>query len=196
LRRALEAGRSRRTGWTYIAERDGSYFFDSRAPYRADLDDFERELRLAYAALRNRDVDAALDNFQHAFASRRGELLPEFRHEDWAAPHIAAERERYLQALEDAAYQYGARGEDERAIALLKRALREDPLRESSAFQLMGRLWQHDPGEALRVYHQLRDALASRLQLEPDPKITALFHAIRRNRTPERRRDHGLSAVP
>jgi LuxR family transcriptional regulator, maltose regulon positive regulatory protein len=178
LRRALEARRSRRTGWTYIVERDGSYFFNSRLPYQCDLEDFERELGLAYAAIPNGDIGVALDRFHRAFALRRGELLPEFRDEDWAATHIAREREHYLQALEDAANLWEARAEDIRAIDLLKRALREDPLRESSAFQLMRRLGERDPGEAIRVYNQLRESLAAHLQLDPDPKITALYERI------------------
>jgi DNA-binding SARP family transcriptional activator len=194
LRRALEAGRSRRTGWAYIVERDGSYFFNSRLPCQCDLDDFERELGLAYAAIQDGDVDAALDRFHHAFALRRGELLPDFREEEWAAPHIAADRERYLQALEDAAHFCEARGQDTGAIELLKRAFREDPLRESSAFQLMRHLGSRDPGEAIRVYNQLREALADRLQLEPDPKLTALFERIKADHTCEHRRQGGLSA--
>jgi DNA-binding SARP family transcriptional activator len=193
LRRALEAGRSRSTGWTYILERDGSYFFNSRLPYQCDLEDFERELGLAYAAIQNRDIDVALDCFHRAFALRRGELLPEFGDEDWASGYIAADRERFVQALEDAAYFSDARGEDIQAIELLNRAFREDPLHESSAYQLMRRLGRRDPGEAIRVYNQLRDALARRLQLRPDPKITELFERIKGENMPEVRRRSGCA---
>jgi len=182
LRRVLEAGSSRRTGWTYIVERNGSYFLDSRLPYHSDLEEFGHELDMAYRAVRNGDTDAALDHFQQAFALRRGELLPEFRHDDWAASHIAAERERYVQALEDAAQLYAARGEDLQAVELLKRAIREDPLRESSTFELMRQLRANDPPEAIRVYKQLQRALERRLQLEPDPEITALFRTIKNDR--------------
>ncbi len=49
--------------------------------------------------------------------------------------------------------------------------------------------------EALRVYTRLRDALASKLQLEPDPKITALYHAIRRDRSAGDLNEPGLSAA-
>jgi DNA-binding SARP family transcriptional activator len=53
-------------------------------------------------------------------------------------------------------------------------------------------LWRKgDQAEALRAYVRLRDALAGRLQLEPDPQITALYHAIRRDRSA----GGGLSAV-
>jgi LuxR family maltose regulon positive regulatory protein len=188
LRRALEGTRSRRTGWQYIVEREGSYFLNSRMAYESDLEEVERELRLAEAERRRGDAQgdqAALAHFHRAFMLRRTELLPEFRYENWAAVHIAAEREVYLQALDQAARLHGGRGEYARSVELLRRALREDPLRESSALQLMEWLWRNgDQAEAVRVYARLRDVLASRLHLEPDDNVTALYDAIRRRRAP------------
>jgi LuxR family maltose regulon positive regulatory protein len=184
LRRALEGKRSRQTGWQYIVERDGSYFFNTEMAYNSDLEDFEQELRAAYADRHRGDTEAALVHFQRAFALRRAELLPEFRYENWAEVHIEAEREQYLQALEDAARLHAARGDTPSAVALLNVATREDPLRESSVLQLMEWLWRKgDQAEAVRVYGRLRDALATKLQLEPEPKITALYHAIRGDRS-------------
>ena len=185
LRHALEGARSRRTGWRYIVEREGSYFLNSRMAYQSDLEDVERELRLAEAERRRGDAQASLAHFHRAFMLRRTDLLPEFRYESWAADHIAAEREGYLQALDQAARLHGGRGEYARAVELLRRALREDPLRESSALQLMEWLWRNgDQAEAVRVYARLRDVLAARLQLEPDHAVTALYEAIRRRRMP------------
>src|SRR6266851_2689339 len=160
LRRALEGGSSRRTGWQYIVERGGTYYFNTQVAYKCDLEDFEQELKQAYADRQVGDAEAALAHFQRAFALRRSELLPEFRYDDWAGGHIGGEREQCLQALEDAARLYGARGDHTRAIELLKRAVREDPLRESSALQLMEWLaLKRDKAEALRVYGRLRDVL-------------------------------------
>jgi DNA-binding SARP family transcriptional activator len=150
----------------------------------SDLEDVEQELRLAYVARQHGDAEGALAHFSRAFALRRSELLPEFRYDDWAADEVAEERDKYLGALEEAAQLHGTRGEQSRAIELLKRAAREDPLRESSALQLMEWLWRRgDQSEALRVYVRLRGLLASRLQLEPGPRLTALYHAIERDRS-------------
>jgi LuxR family maltose regulon positive regulatory protein len=196
LRRALEGDHSRRTGWHYIVERDGTYYFNTQVAYKSDLEDFEHELKQSYADRQVGNTEGALAHFQRAFALRRSELLPEFRYDDWASSHVGAEREQYLQALEDAARLHGAHGDDSRAIELLKRAAREDPLRESSAMQLMEWLsLRRNKTEALRVYARLRDALASKLQLEPDPKITALYHAIRRDRSAGDLHEPGLSAA-
>jgi DNA-binding SARP family transcriptional activator len=183
LRRALEQGRSRQTGWQYIVERDGSYFFNARVPYVSDLEQLEQELFAAHASQRRGDTEGALAHFHRAFVLRRGELIPEFAYEDWAAPHIAAQREAYLQALDEAADLHGNRGEYRRAIELLRHAMSTDSLRESSAVQLMDWLWRSgDSAEAVQVYARLRDGLARKLQLEPDPRTTELYHAIRRDR--------------
>ena len=196
LRRALEGASSRRTGWQYIVERGGTYYFNTQVAYECDLKDFEEELEQAYSDRQDGDAEAALAHFQRALALRRSELLPEFRYDDWASGHIAAEREQYLQALEDAAQLHAAHGNHTRGIELLKRATREDPLRESSVQQLMEWLsLKRDKAEALRAYTRLRDLLASRLQLEPDPKTTALYHAIRRDRPVGDLNGPGLSAA-
>jgi DNA-binding SARP family transcriptional activator len=185
LRRALEGQRSRQTGWRYILERDGSYYFNTRVPYRTDLEDFEQELTLAYSDRRHADAEGALEHFHRAFGLYRAELLPEFVYEDWAASEIARVRERYLLALEDAAQLHGARAEPGRAVELLRRATQADPLRESSTLQLMEWLWRKgDQAEAILAYVRLRDLLAKRLQLEPDPAVTALYETIRRDRAP------------
>jgi DNA-binding SARP family transcriptional activator len=183
LRRALEGERSRRTGWQYIVERHGSYFFNTEMAHHSDLEDFRQQLVSAYADRQRGATDRALAHFHAAFALRRAELLPEFRYENWAVEHVAADREQYLRALEDAARLHGARREYLNAVALLNPVIREDPLRESSVLQLMEWLWRKgDHAEAIRVYGRLRDALATKLQLEPDAKLAELYHVIRGDR--------------
>jgi DNA-binding SARP family transcriptional activator len=196
LRHALEGDRSRRTGWRYILERDGSYYFNTQVSYGSDLEDFERELSHARAAQQQGDDARARAHFECAFALHRAELLPEFRYDDWAAGEISHMRELYLQALEDAAQLHGEHGEYARAIELLQRATYQDPLRETSALQLMAWLWRRgDRAEALRVYRRLRDQLAARLELEPGPQVSALYEAIRRGRATGLPREPGLSAA-
>jgi DNA-binding SARP family transcriptional activator len=184
LRRALEAGHSRRTGWEYIVEYDGSYLFNTRMPHDSDLEQVGAELSLADAERQRGDSGAALFHFGRAFALRRTDVLPEFRYDNWAAPFVRAERDAYLDALDAAARLHAGRREHPRAIELLKRARREDPLRESSILLLMESLWRiGEPAEAVRAYAHYRDVLARSLQLEPDPKLTALNRAIKDGRS-------------
>ena len=183
LRRALETGHSRRTGWQYIIEHDGTYVFDSQMSHDSDLEQMELALRQAESDRQQGDAPGALKHFYHAFGLRRTELLPEFRYEDWLAPYMLAEREAYVQALDDAARLHVELNEYPRAIDLLKRARREDLLRESSVLLLMESLRRNgEPAEAVRTYMQFRETLAKRLQLAPDPQLTALYRSIRRER--------------
>jgi DNA-binding SARP family transcriptional activator len=197
LRHTLEGRKPERSGWHYILERGGSYYFNTRAPYYSDLEDFEQELEVASADQEPNDIGPALAHYGRAFALYHADLLEDFRYEDWAAARATAVREHYLQALEEAGRLYASRGEYGSAVQLLRRAVREEPLRESGSIQLMDWLWHRgDHAEAMRVYLRLKALLASSLQLEPKPEATALYEAIRRDRavggtTPP----GGLSAV-
>jgi DNA-binding SARP family transcriptional activator len=183
LRHTLEGRKPGRGGWHYILERGGSYYFNTQAAHYSDLEEFEQELELASADQQLSDTGAALAHYQRVFALYRAELLQDFRYEDWAAAQAAAAREHYLQALEEAGRLYGLRGEYGCAVQLVSRAVREEPLRESSSIQLMEWLWRKgDHADAIRAYLRLQTLLASSLQLEPKPEATALYEAIRRDR--------------
>jgi DNA-binding SARP family transcriptional activator len=196
LRRALEADHSRSTGWKYVVEHEGSYLFNSQLPHTSDFEQVELELQLADADRRRGDADAAVGRYAAAFALRRAGLLPEFRYEGWATPFVLTEHEAYLEALDAAARLDSARGDYSHAIDLMKRARREDPLRESSVLLLMESLWRSDqPAAAIRTYAQFRDVLARSLQLEPDPKLAALNRTIRRGRAPDDQGDRRLYAA-
>jgi DNA-binding SARP family transcriptional activator len=87
-----------------------------------------------------------------------------------------------LQALEESARLEGSQGNYARAIDLLRQAILEDPLHESSYVELMRYLWlEGKRTEALRTYHRLRDVLARRLEVEPQTQTTRLYEAIRRD---------------
>jgi hypothetical protein len=89
----------------------------------------------------------------------------------------------YVQALEQTARLYAMIGEYARAVQLLRRAVREEPLRESSSIQLMECLGRRgDHAEAMRVYLRLKALLERTLELELRPEATALFEAMRRDR--------------
>jgi DNA-binding SARP family transcriptional activator len=183
LRLALEGRKPAHTGWRYILEHGGSYYFNTQSANYSDVEEFQQELVLARADQERGDTDGARAHYQRLLALHQAELLPEFRYEDWAAVDAAAMREQYLQALEDNARLHGSGGEFGQAVELLCRAVREEPLRESSYIQLMEWLWRTgDHAAAVRVYLRLRETLASKLQLEPKPEAAALYHAIRRDR--------------
>ena len=104
----------------------------------------------------------ALQHYRRCIELHTGEFVAEFRYDDWAAVEIARQHELFLQALEEGARLEVSKGNYAHAIELLRRAIQEDALHESSYVELMRCLWLDGRRtEALRVYQRLRDVLTS-----------------------------------
>jgi LuxR family transcriptional regulator, maltose regulon positive regulatory protein len=181
LRATLEGPRPA-DGWRIIQERGGFYFFNAAEERYCDSEDFEDHLRMARQAARDGDIGRSREHYRQAIDLHRGGFLTEFRYEDWAAAEIARMHEQFLAALEESARIEAAEGAYVRAIELLRTALLEDPLHESSYVEMMRCLWLDGRRtEALRVYHRLRDVLARRLEVAPQTQTTRLYESIRRD---------------
>ena len=166
--------------WSYIVERDGAYAFNSDVERWTDLEEFESQLAGAAHARALGKTDQALERYRNALALRRQMFLAEFRYDDWATADVARLQELFVDALDSAAELEAGQGAHDRAVDLLRRAVLEDPLRERSYSQLMRQLWLSGRRiEALRVYNDLRDALARALDIEPRARTTRLYETIR-----------------
>jgi LuxR family transcriptional regulator, maltose regulon positive regulatory protein len=181
LRAALE-GQRPTDGWQIIQELGGAYFFNAAVSRYSDCEDFEAQLQAAREARHAGDTASARHHYRRAIELHRGAFLAEFRYDDWAAAEIARLHELYLVALEESARLEAAEGAYAHAVELLRAAVLADPLHESSSVELMRSLWLDGRRtEALRVYHRLRDVLATRLDVEPLAQTTRLYEAIRRD---------------
>jgi LuxR family transcriptional regulator, maltose regulon positive regulatory protein len=183
LRNLIEPDRSADTGWRYILQRGGAYYFNVEADYISDLEQFERELMLARSAASAGLPDAALEHYQQALAMRRGELLPELMYEPWLAQDLARHRAEYFEALDDTARLLADRGNVRAGIDLLIRAAGEDPLRESSTLELMRLLRGEGRDlEALQYFERLQRLLDARFHIAPNAELTRLYEELRHNR--------------
>jgi DNA-binding SARP family transcriptional activator len=181
LRSALEGPRPA-DGWRIIHERSGLYSFNPAAERYSDVEAFEQEFLAARQANNAGASTAALDHYRRAAEIHRGIFLAEFRYDDWAADEIARQHELYLQVLEEGARLEAVEGNSARAIDLLRSAILEDPLHESSYVELMRTLWMDGRRtEALRIYQRLRAVLAKHLEVEPGAQTTQLYETIRRD---------------
>jgi DNA-binding SARP family transcriptional activator len=181
LRAALEGPRPPH-GWQVVQERGGFYSFNLAVERYCDVEDFEEQLTRGRRARHSGDTGAALEYYRRSVELHGGAFLAEFRYDDWAAVEIARQHELFLQVLEEGARLEASQGNYARAIDLLRKAVREDPLHESSYVDLMRYLWlAGQRTEALRTYHRLRDVLARRLEVEPQAQTTRLYEAIRRD---------------
>jgi len=181
LRAALEGPRPT-DGWQIIKERDGFYSFNLAAPRYCDAEEFEDQLMKARRTAQAGHPEVALQHYRRCLELHTGMFLAEFRYEDWAAVDIARHNELYLQGLEESAQLESSAGNFDGAIELLRQAVVEDPLRESSYVELMRYLWiKGQRTEALRTYHRLREVLVRRLDVEPQAQTARLYEAIRQD---------------
>jgi predicted ATPase/DNA-binding SARP family transcriptional activator/DNA-binding CsgD family transcriptional regulator len=108
-----------------------------------------------------------------------GELLPEDRYEDWAEERRAELRETYLKLLVGLAGLHEERGEYERAIEALRKAVAEEPTRVEAHAGLM-RLYalSERRAAALEQYERLKSILSEWLGAEPDAETRRLREEI------------------
>ncbi len=155
-RRALEPS----LGSQYLVSEDEQLLLCPQGELWVDVDAFEEA---AATARRARDPAA----YRAAIELYSGELLPGDRYEEWAEGRRHELRHSWLSLHLELARVYEARGEYEKGIELLQRALLEEPTNEQMHASLM-RLYafSEQRGEALAQYGRLREALSRELDAE------------------------------
>ena len=139
------------------------------ADVRVDVDAMRR---LADVAGSGEDPEA----YERALQGDGGDLLPEDAFEDWTQEPREELRGLRLRLLSELAAIYRSRGQHERAVELMHRALDIDPIDEVlhrgliEIFVLSG-----DRGRALQQYQRCRDALRRELGTEPSSATEALY---------------------
>ena len=140
-----------------------------------DADRFESLCAAARELLSAGDPDAALARLDTALVLWRGDPLPEFAYDDFAAPEIRRLTELRLRALEDRNDAALASGHAGDLVADLEQLTRENPLRERLHAQLMLALYRADrQADALTVYQDVRRRLVDELGLEPGETLRTL----------------------
>ena len=134
-----------------------------------DVDAFEEATATARRA---RDPGA----YRAALELYAGELLPGDRYEEWAEGRRQELRHTWLSLHVELARVYEGRGEYEKGIELLQRALLEEPTNEQMHASLM-RLYafSEQREEALAQYGQLVEALTGQL----DAQVSATTERLR-----------------
>lgn len=148
-------------------------------PDRLDTLLFEELSRRGTQALRRGEIGLAESVFSRALTLWRGEVLQGTMLSDHQTALAAALNEERLRVLEDLMQVRLALGRHTQVIGPLRRAVRENPLRERLWAHLMTALYLDGrTSEALRAYHDLRRHLASEIGAEPGPAITELRRRI------------------
>jgi DNA-binding SARP family transcriptional activator len=138
----------------YLASEDDSLVLCPGGELWVDVDAFEEA---AATARRARDPAA----YRAAIELYSGELLPGDRYEEWAQSRRQQLRHTWLSLHLELARVYERRGEYEKGIEVLQRAVLEEPTNEQMRASLM-RLYAfcERRGEALAQYQRLRETLS------------------------------------
>jgi predicted ATPase/DNA-binding SARP family transcriptional activator/DNA-binding CsgD family transcriptional regulator len=143
-----------------------------------DVEAFEET---AEEARRSREPAA----YRAAIELYAGDLLPEDRYEDWAERRRAELRRTYLDLLVGLAGLHEERGEYQRGIEALRKAVAEEPTRVEAHVGLM-RLHALSGRrvEALGQHQRLESILSEQLGAEPDSESRRLREEISSGRFP------------
>jgi DNA-binding SARP family transcriptional activator len=188
LRHALEPGAAERASSRYILTRHGGYAWNMDSGAWVDVDAFlmltaERETRLD---------PAAAEQLEQAIALYRGDYLADEPDSAWADRLRELLHERFIGALHELAELRLAAGEHEAAIALARRGLEVDRLREPLYRTLMrAQSRAGDLASALQAYERCRRVLDDELGAPPSEQTRALHSAILRGEEGQETRRHG-----
>jgi DNA-binding SARP family transcriptional activator len=157
---------------------DSSYRLEGGA-WWVDAWEFERLIR---EAERSEDAVEAVNRFREATALYRGEFC-----DDAYYPWLEGTRERlrslFVEACARLAYLLSAAQEHDEALAVLDRAIKNDPVCEDlvrRAMAVEAALGRR--AAALSRYHKLEATLDEQLSVEPDPETQALVQRLLRPR--------------
>jgi len=147
----------------------------TRETLRFEVSEREADVLCFDAAIRRGDPDS----LRLAVQLYTGPLL-EGCDKPWAIAERLPRIEQCLRALDFLAREAAEAGLPTDAIALSRRAVSIDPLRESSVRLLMAaQAAEGDAAGAIEQYRVLRQRLHAELHTAPDDSTTQLFHEIR-----------------
>ena len=150
-------------------------------PDELDLDRFERLLGEGRAALAGGDPALAVARLHDAGSLWRGPPLAGFSEARFLEQESARLDELRLSAREERIEAQLALGEGPELLDELETLVREHPLRERPAAQLMLALYRAGrQAEALAVYKETRDRLVDELGIDPGRRLKELEQAILR----------------
>ncbi len=152
--------------------------WDSAAPFRLDVAEFEEALAQADAAEQTGDPHALRVALEQAIALYQGDLLPSC-YDDWILPERERLRQAFTGTLERLLLFLERQGEPRAAIGYAQRLLRHDPLLEETYRALM-RLYAAcgDRAGALRVYQTCAVVLQRELAVEPSAATREAYEQL------------------
>src|SRR5262249_18373155 len=149
--------------------------WQSDAPFRLDVAEFEAALAHAESAERQEDTPTLRVALEQAVALYHGDLLPSC-YDDWILPERERLRHADAGALEHLALLLESQDQPRAALAYARRLLRQDPLREET-YRVLMRLHAACGERAMvrRVYQTCVAVLERELGVEPSAATRRVY---------------------
>ena len=166
----IESDALKTVGKAYLLRRDA---------IRVDADVFENLIEEGRTLQSRHRDDEALRRFYQAESLYRGDYLEDETFADWCAEERERLRELYLEMLGDMVLCHAGSGNYGEAVRLSRRALVQEPCRESfhaTLIRNLVRLGHLD--QAAAQYRSCRRILADELGVEPIPETQSLYRQI------------------
>ena len=176
LRNVLEPDRPNRAPSKYIVTQAPGYAFHLTQDIWLDVEEFERRLTQAHSL---NDPGLRLYFLEGAIALYQDDYLLSDPYADWLQTERERLRERFFNALLQAAELYAEAGHYADAITNCRRLLASDEVREN-AYQALMR-YQAESGDsagALLTYERCRALLSDELGADPSPMTQQLHQRI------------------
>ena len=175
LRQALEPDLPKNAPSRFIQFRDGRYFFNFGAKYRADTEDFDFHLKES----RQLQGPARIEHLHKALELYTGRYLTDLPGEHWVT---GTQEHFHLQAMKafDEVMAHHADAQDfEAALVWADRCLAIDPCAESAHQVKMQALHQQGNRQgAIRHFQQMEQVLAKELGIGPGEESRTLYERI------------------
>lgn len=176
LRNVLEPDRPNRAPSKYIVTQAPGYAFHLLPDIWLDVDEFERRLNQAHTLP---EPGLRLHFLEAAIALYHDDYLSSDPYADWLQTERERLRERFFNALLQAADLYADAGRYADAITTCRRLLASDEVRENAYQSLMR--YQAESGDsagALLTYERCRTLLLDELGADPSPMTQQLHQRI------------------
>ena len=171
LRRALGSA-------SLVATRGGGYALEV-PPEAVDVHRFEQLVAAGRAMAVSGNLESAIELLADADSLWRGEALPEFAYEEFAAAEVSRLSELRLAAVEERLDIELQLGRHRGVIGELESLVAAHPLRERLRGLLMIALYRSGrQADALRTFQEGRRILGEELGLDPGPELRQLEAAI------------------
>ena len=179
LRKVLGTRSRKDGGSSYIAQQEGTYYFNDEATWWSDVDAFDEANRQGREFAAAGNLEEALHAYQRAEALYQGDFLRDDQFLEWTIATRERLREAHLAMLSEAAQLHAMTGAPDEAASFCRKIIRAEPWREEVYRHLMGYLAEAGrPHEALRVYEECRRALMAEVEAEPSLETAQLRDRI------------------